>query len=77
MANPWLEFSDLFSAPVPLIGIVTQHVTGTDLSDVQLLGSGELIRVQGQSVAVGNRCFVANGAITGVAPAGAYTEYLV
>lgn len=76
MANPWADFSALFEVSPTWIGTVTQHV-GSNYSDVQLINGGSLMRVKGQSIAIGQRCYIKDGEITGPAPNILVTDILV
>ncbi|MCB1809991.1 MAG: hypothetical protein KDJ99_33905 [Candidatus Competibacteraceae bacterium] len=67
MANLWAEFQALFTQSPTWIGTVVQHI-GSDYSNVQLINGGSLIRAKGQSIAIGQRCYVKDGEIIGPAP---------
>lgn len=64
--NVWKQFEALLPADPLLVGQVLSHnADGT--SSVQLPGA-QVIRVQGQTVPVGNRAFVQTGRVQGEAP---------
>lgn len=67
MANPWVIFGQLTAGPPKLIADVGQH-NGDGTSTVTLVGGGAQLRVDGQSVAVGQRAYVQDGAVIGAAP---------
>ena len=64
--NLYLDFQRLLPPAPLLVGEVISHDAG-DQSTVQLPG-GALIRVRGQSVAIGNKAFIKLGRIEGEAP---------
>lgn len=66
VANPWVAMDSLFPrSPMLSVGVLAHNPDGT--STVELPG-GSTIRVQGQSVAVGNMAFIKDDRIIGGAP---------
>lgn len=70
--NPWKDFADLTAGEPRLVATVTTH-HGDGSSTVTLLAGGTL-RVRGQGVAEGDRCFIVGTEMDGPAPAGTAVE---
>ena len=66
MPNPWVRFSELVKPGARVV--VTVAAQGGDGTSVVTLRDGSQMRVQGDSVAVGDRAVIQQGRITGGAP---------
>ena len=67
MSNPWVAFGALIAPGAKaVVTVVTVNADGTSL--VELRGGGSL-RVQGDSVAQGNKALIQGGRIIGATPA--------
>lgn len=89
--NPFARLRALLPPEPVLIGQVMEHHEADDTSTVALLSgpglglvpvtdgvvAGNLIRVRGRSVAVGDNAFVRGGVVQGTAPAGTALEITV
>lgn len=67
MPNIWRQFRELLPQDPLLIGDVDTH--NSDGTSTVTLLDGAIVRVRGQSVAIGSRAFIQGGEIRGEAPA--------
>ena len=66
--NPWKRFIGLLPGGIRTVGEVVSIDTAAGISRVELR-TGTQVTVRGTDVAVGQRAYIADGVITGGAPA--------